>query len=71
MDHTLSKTLIIINVTELIAEKYRVSIEEAREQLYNSKLIKLIENDDAELYGESPLYVFSLFEQEKSHVNGN
>ena len=64
MAHTLSKSLLIIKVIELIAEKYSISIEEARNKLYISELINLIDDDETGLYGESPLYVFSLYEQE-------
>ena len=63
MEHQLSKTLLITNVIELIASKYRISISEARDKLYNSKIIDLIDDDETGLYGESPLYVLSLFEQ--------
>ena len=69
MTHTLSKSLLIIKVIELIAEKYSISIEEARNKLYSSELINLIDDDETGLYGESPLYVFSLFEQEIKNAN--
>lgn len=65
MEHQLAKTLLITKVTELIANKYSISISEARDMLYDSNLIELIDDDETGLYGESPLYVFSLFEQEK------
>ena len=65
MEHQLSKTLLIVKVTELVAAKYKISISEARDRLYNSQIIDLIEDDETGLYGESPLYVFSLFEQEE------
>ena len=64
MQHKLSKTLLIVKVTELIAAKYNISISEARDRLYKSNIIDLIDDDETGLYGESPLYVFSLFEQE-------
>lgn len=64
MGHQLAKSVLIVKVTELIAEKYRISISDARNKLYSSELIKLIDDDETGLYGESPLYVFSLFEQE-------
>ena len=64
MNNKLAKTLLISKVSELIAEKYRVSIDEARDLLYSSSLIDLIDDDETGLYGDSPLYVFSLFENE-------
>ena len=64
MKHQLSKTLLITKVSELIAKQYQISIEEARDRLYDSDLISLIDDDETGLYGESPLYLFSLFEKE-------
>ena len=63
MNHVLAKTIIITKVIELIAEKYHLSLKEARDMLYRSDVIKLIEDDETGLYGESPLYSFSIFEQ--------
>ncbi len=62
MNHVLAKTLIITNVTELIAQKYSLSLKDARDLLYQSHVINLIEDDETGLYGQSPLYVFSIFE---------
>ena len=64
-EHSLAKTLLITKVTELIANKYKVSISEARDMLYSSRTIELIDDDEIGLYGESPLYVLSIFEKEK------
>lgn len=65
MAHELSKTILITKVSELIAEEYRISLSKAREMLYFSNVITLIEDDETGLYGESPLYVFSLFQKEQ------
>lgn len=67
MEHTLAKTIIITKVSELIAEKYHLPIDEARDELYKSRIIDLIDDDETGLYGESPLYIFSLFELEKKN----
>lgn len=64
MAHTLAKAVIASKVIELIAEKYKQPIDGALDLFYMSKTIKLLSDDDTGLYGESPLYVFSLFEQE-------
>ena len=64
MNHKLAKALLISKVSELIAEKHRISIDEARDLLYESPIIDLIDDDETGLYGDSPLYVFSLFETE-------
>ena len=64
MAHSLVKTIIITKVVELIAAKHKLSINEARDRLYDSRLIKIINDDESGLYGESPLYLFSLYENE-------
>jgi len=66
MEHILAKTLLIDKVVELIASQYSLSLKDARDELYNSNVIKLIDDEETGLYGESPLYVLSLFEQEKN-----
>lgn len=63
MEHLLAKTILITKVTEIIASDYRLTLKTAREKLYSSKLIDLIEDDETGLYGESPLYVASLYEK--------
>ena len=64
MKHTLAKTILIDKVIELIANKYKITLEEARDNLYNSSVIDLIDDDETGLYGESPLYVLSIYEKE-------
>ena len=64
MKHVLSKTLLKTKVIELIANKKSVSLDEARDLFYSSETNKLVDDDETGLYGESPLYVFSLFEKE-------
>ena len=66
MEHLLAKTLLITCVTELIAKQYSISLSDARDELYSSDIIGFVDDDETGLYGESPLYVFSLFEKENS-----
>lgn len=63
MEHVLSKTILISQTIELIAKKYKLSIEEARDRFYNSKVIKMLDDDETGLYGESALYLLSLYEK--------
>ena len=60
----MSKSVLISKTIELIADKYKLTLGEARDELYKSNLINLIDDDGTGLYGESPLYVLSLFEKE-------
>ena len=64
MEHQLAKTILIRKVSELIAEEYQIPISDARDILYNSRIIELINDDETGFYGESPLYIFSVFENE-------
>lgn len=64
MGHVLSKTILISQTIELIAKKYKLTIEEARNKFYESTVIKLLDDDETGLYGESALYLLSLYGQE-------
>ena len=64
MEHTLSKTILITQTIELIAKKYKLSIDEARNKFYSSKAIEMLDDDETGLYGESALYLLSLYEKE-------
>ena len=66
MEHVLAKTILISKVVELIADKYKISVEEARNEFYLSEVAALIDDDETGLYGDSPLYVLSLFEKYKA-----
>ena len=62
MEHVLSKTILISQTTELIAKKYKLTLEEARNRFYESDVIKMLDDDETGLYGESALYLLSLYE---------
>lgn len=63
MEHVLSKTILISQTVELIAAKYKLSIEEARNRFYNSGVVEMLDDDETGLYGQSALYLLSLYEQ--------
>ena len=60
--HASSKIILISQTIELIAKKYKLSIEEARDGFYKSNVIKMLDDDETGLYGESALYLLSLYE---------
>ena len=62
MGHTIAKTILITGTIELIAKKYGLSLEEARKRFYDSEVVDLLDDDETGLYGESALYLFSLYE---------
>ena len=60
----LCKNILISQTIELIAKKYKISIEDARKRFYESNVIEMLDDDATGLYGESSLYLLSLFEKE-------
>ncbi len=68
MEHVLSKTILIYQTIELIARKYKLTIGEARNRFYKSNVIKMLDDDETGLYGESALYLFSLYELELEKI---
>ena len=62
MDHTMMRVLLITSICEMAADKYKISVKEAREKLYRTGVAALIEDDENGLYGDSPVYLFSQFE---------
>lgn len=65
MSHILAKTILISQTIELIAKEYKISIEEARDRFFNSQIIELLEDEETGLYGESALYLLSLYKRKK------
>ncbi len=63
MGHVLSKTILISQTIELIAKKYNLAIEAATNRFYDSDVIRMLDDDETGLYGESALYLFSLCEK--------
>lgn len=61
-EHVLSKALVISGVTQQIAVKNKISIDDARDKVYTSSIIDLIDDDETGLYGASPLYILSVYE---------
>jgi hypothetical protein len=64
MAHSLIKATIIPDIIRLIAEKYDVSEHEALDMFYSSATAESLDDDETGLYGQSPLYIFSLFVEE-------
>ncbi len=62
MEHVLAKTILITQTIELIANKYKLSIEAARDRFYESNVPEMLDDDETGLYGSSALYLLSLYE---------
>ncbi len=68
MAHALIKATLIPEIVRLIAEKYHISGEEAMDEFYTSKTAESLSDTETGLYGQSALFIFGLFCQEKSEV---
>jgi hypothetical protein len=64
MAHSLIKATIIPEVIRLIMEKYSVNEEKALDMFYTSAAAASLDDDETGLYGQSPLYIFSVFSDE-------
>ncbi|MDR3302309.1 MAG: hypothetical protein LBT01_07265 [Spirochaetaceae bacterium] len=64
MAHSLIKATIIPDIIRLIAEKYAVPERKALDMFYRSATAASLDDDETGLYGQSPLYIFSLFVDE-------
>jgi hypothetical protein len=64
MAHSLVKATIIPDIIRFIAEKYGVSEADALDMFYTSAIAESLDDDETGLYGQSPLYIFSLFVEE-------
>ncbi|MEN6384671.1 MAG: hypothetical protein ABFD79_05695 [Phycisphaerales bacterium] len=58
-------TLIVPQLIALIAEKQNVDELQATEELYQSELYALLENEDTKLWHLSPLTLYEMFAEEK------
>lgn len=64
MTSPITRMLIISRVVELIAKKYKIKINEARDLFYSSETCEKLYDEETGLYGESPLSTFELFNEE-------
>lgn len=64
MAHGLIRATIIPSVIKMIADKYDISEDAALEKFYVSATARNLSDDETGLYGQSALYIFSLFVSE-------
>ena len=50
----------------MLMDAYGVSLDEAADQLYNSRTYSLLENEESGLYYQSAVYVFDMLQEELS-----
>ena len=64
MNRSITKMLIIIQVSEMIAKELKITLSEARNLFYSSYVCKILDDESSGLYGESPQRTFQLFIKE-------
>ncbi len=64
IEHHLVRATVLPEIVRLIAEHDQVSEEETLNRFYNSATGRLYSDEDLGLYGQSALYLFSLYCQE-------
>ena len=66
MSHGTIRAATLPAIVELIIHNYDVTEDEAMKMFYESHIGSCYADDDTGLYGQSALYIFSLFQEEKS-----
>ena len=66
MPHGTIRAATLPAIISLITKEYGVSDDEAIKLFYESHIGSCYADDDSGLYGQSALYVFSLFKEELS-----
>ena len=64
MSHGTVRAATLPTIINLIMEKYEVNDDKALKMFYESHIGKCYADDDSGLYGQSALYIFSLFQEE-------
>ena len=65
MSHGTIRAATLLTIVRLITEEYGVSDDEAIKMFYESHIGACYADDESGLYGQSALYVFSLFKEER------
>ncbi len=64
MSHATVRATILPEIIKLISSKNKVTESQAMDMFYNSATGANFADDETGLYGQSPLYVYGLFEEE-------
>lgn len=68
MEHYLIRATIIPEIVKMIQERYHISQDQALKEFYESATGVSLADDRTGLYGQSVLYIFSLYADEKENV---
>ena len=69
MSHGTIRAATLPEIIKLISNQYNVNDDEALKIFYESHVGSCYANDDSGLYGQSALYIFSLFQEEQREKN--
>jgi hypothetical protein len=64
-EHHLIRATLVPEIVKLIQEHHNISEREALDRFYASATGASFADDETGLYGQSPLFIFSLFEEEQ------
>ena len=64
MSHSLVRAVCVPQIVKIIAESYKIDELEALKRFYMSKTGEAYSDDETGLYGQSPLYVFGIYQME-------
>ena len=62
--HATIRATLLPEIVRMISEKYNCSEEEAMDRFYDSATGASFSDDETGLYGQSALFIFSLFDDE-------
>ncbi|MDR2569753.1 MAG: hypothetical protein LBD23_05590 [Oscillospiraceae bacterium] len=68
MSHGTIRAATLPVIIDLITKKYSISEDDAIKMFYESHIGACYSDDDSGLYGQSALYVFSLFQEEQTEA---
>ena len=69
MSHGTIRAATLPSIIALISNEYKISEAEALKRFYESHIGACFSDDDSGLYGQSALFVFSLYNEEVGTVN--
>ena len=68
MDHSSVRAIVAAEVIRLIAQKYKISLEQAMDNFYRSQIGAAFSEDETGLYGQSALFIFDLYQRENRNL---
>lgn len=64
MPKSLYNATVIPGIVKLISDKYSINDEQALDSFYKSETAKALNDPETGLFGQSSLYIFSLYQKE-------